>query len=567
MKKGLYFTFTLVTIALLCTSAYGVTLTIDEIPDIIIGDMEAYDSEAASPDANLFEFTDVFVFDDVVNFSDSSSSQSLVKWSYAEYNTLGGTLQTPGNNWIEINDTDPLGNLAQIWNPAADVAHTPAATFRNIELSPPPGDQYPDPVPGADGLGERVINMFATYMIPPVVTSDTETIMVYTIDNVYDAFSITKIPWFDPFSATSGSEWTWATQDTSVLADVLSANEVIPATTDWALSMTTDDTVAQQGSTPAIAYGNWTSPNATLGDRVPYTSGKLYVIRWQVVCSQASALDQPGMRLRASSGSSATGADMVMQEGFGQRFPVISSDVNAPSNLDMYWCPPAWLMDANVAAYPDQGGFYVVADMWDNRAAVTGTHYLAGVIVYELDPIPAATPVFSAPTFNTSDWRDLTQQGGNSTTNLDASGGLTITFPDITSQTGGFRLRNWEYYTVPSPATLNANKVYRATYTVTSTGAAPPVLRQRMQTSYGYLGAENVITPTVPWGATFDYAIPGSTERELVNYLKIGSEFMAGDSMIWSMDVYGSSGATDPYVGSYTVSVITIEELAVPAGL
>jgi hypothetical protein len=567
MKKGLFLILTLVTIALLCTSAYGVTLTIDEIPDIIIGDNE---SMVSTIDNNLFEFTGVFVFDDVVSFSDSSTSQSEVKWSFAEYNTLGGTLQTPGNNWIEINDTDPLSSLGSIWNPPVDISQTPDANFRNIKLSPPPGASYGEPDSQYLAPNCRVINVFATYIGGAVVTSDTETIIAYTIDDVYDSFSPTAM-WSDNFETEDTSEWSWSSANVDILKLVTSGSGNMPTTTDWALSMTS--TITTSGD---IGYGSWYSPGkgdltvAGAAKRIPFALDKLYNVRWSVVSSQAAALDQPGLRFRIAIGSDATAGDLVIQEGQASEKPVVfSSAAASPTEVDMFWYPSQWLMTAFMAKpyYDVQQGMYLAADMFDNVAAPVGTTYLSKVEVFELDPPASATPVFTAPTFAAGSWIDTTRSAFQTgiTSSRSDSGGLTITFAN--TSTLNFRLRYWDFANVTA-IPLNADKLYRAKYTVVSTGAEPPVLRQRLAPLYSYMGAENTITPTLDIaGSTigyFDYALPGATEREMVGYLSTGNGLKSGDHLTMGMDVYGPYVDTEVFNGVYTVKAITVEELDIP---
>lgn len=571
MKKGLYLTLALVTIAFLSTSAYGVTLTIDEIPDIIIGDMEAFDSEAAaqSQDTNLFEYTGVFVFDDVLTFSDGGTTFSEVKWSYAEFDDLlpTGTLQAPGNNWIEVNETDPLANTALIWNPVADISQTPDANFRNIALSPPPGDYYS--APSAEYLGAegaRVINFYATYNVAPIVTSDTETVIVYTVDNVYDSVSFAL--WSEDFESGDASGWTWWSANFDVLNVVSEGQGDMAGTSDYALSMTSDDTVANRGSTTdALAYGFWHSPDTDAESRIDYTSGKLYKIRWHLVSSESAAVDQPGLRVRAQSALVALSGAQVLQQGQGTaKHPQISSDANDPSEYDMYWYPAPWLVDAGLVAQPALGGFSLYADMWDNINTVTGSWYIPKVEVFELDPPAAATPVFSAPTFDTAVWRDITTLGSGMTSTLNASGGLTINYADVGGES--VRLRYWEFFEAAAPhaVMLNANKLYRMTIEVTSTGNTPPVLRPRLITGNSYLESDTVLTPAVPQGSTFTWALPGSSAKELVTYLPITDDFLTDDWLLWSMDTYGPivSGTADPYTGSYTITSVEIEELDTP---
>ena len=357
-----------------------------------------------------------------------------------------------------------------------------------------------------------------------------------------------------------GNDWTWWAMDSDVLNAATGLYNTMPGTDDWALGLRSWDKEAGMGHLPELCYGYWQSPSDTVEDRVPYLSDTLYKVTWSIVAGHDSAAYQPGLRFRMMVGSSSCGADMVIQE-FGGYKPLISPDVNDPTEISHYWYPPQWLVDENVSLYPGQSGLTLYAEMFDNRTDATGTYWIPRVDVFALEPPADETPVFTAPPFETSVWRDITRAGLVSSS-IHETDGLTIDYPS--TPTTDMRVCFWEFVYPAVPIPIEENTLYRVTFTVTSSGDTPPVFRERLLTRYLYLGSESVITPTVPWGATFDYAKPGATPREIVCYLPIEDQFFDGDDLTFSLDTYGPLTATDPYEGSYTVSDIKVEMLDLP---
>lgn len=127
----------------------------------------------------------------------------------------------------------------------------------------------------------------------------------------------------------------------------------------------------------------------------------------------------------------------------------------------------------------------------------------------------------------------------------------------------------WEFIDQGAPIPIEKDKLYRATFSITSSGERLPVFRQRMIVRNLYIGSESIITPTVPNGAVFQYAAPDGlpsqeSSNEIVCYLPIEDYYLPGDDLLFSMDVYGPVIDTDPYCGIYYVNGITVEELDVP---
>ena len=383
-------------------------------------------------------------------------------------------------------------------------------------------------------------------------------------DMLVRAFSIpvsTLIDFDDGYTS-----WTWWTTDDETFNPVVGEYEQM-TTSEWALSMESEDTEADDmvGPLPALAYGYWYSPREKAEDRIEYRPGKLYCAEWDIVSNQPVLSLQPGLRMRMMSGADSCGGDMVLQEFGGYKLG-ISTDPNDPTGVRHYWYPPQWLVNENVSLYPEQSGLYIVAEMFDNRALATGKYWIPQVEIFMIDPPTSGSEtVFTAPPFDTAVgiWRDTTRMGGDDVvTSIDTNIGLTIDFPS--TPTTNMRLCFWEFIDESKQIPLASNSLYRSTFTVTSSGDKPPVFRGRMLVRYLYLGTESVITPTVPWGGIFDYAIPGSTPREIVNYLPFAGESISGEDLIFSMDVYGPPSLVDPYDGSYTVSNIKIEKIPLP---
>lgn len=382
-------------------------------------------------------------------------------------------------------------------------------------------------------------------------------------DDIYVAdITLTNID-DDPLKSydfESGNSWTWWSTSSVMLNSAVGTYELMPGTDDWSLAIRSWDKEAEMGHIPALCYGYWQSPRETVEDRITYISDMLYTVKWYLRAGHDNASYQPGLRFRISTGSDSCGGDLVIQEWGGYK-PGISTDVNSPSVIEHYWYPPQWLVEENVSLYPDQAGLVIYADMFDNRALATGKYWIPKVEVYATEPPLEGNIEFTAPPFNTNEWRDTTQQGDVSPS-IDTDEGITITYPASTGS--DFRLCFCECVDPATTIPIEANTLYRMTFTVTSSGDTPPVLRQRMLTRNLYLGAENLITPTVPLGSVFGYAKPGTTPRAMVCYLAIGDQYLPGDDLLFSVDTYAPIITSDPYEGTYNVNSVKIEEVNLP---
>lgn len=586
MKKGLCLTLTLITIALLCTSAYSVTLNISSIPDIIISDTE----DNTTIDNNFFRMTGeglvpVLDFDNKVKFSDGSSSESEVKWSFVEYADEADWLAvTPtGDNWIAINDQTQ--NTGSIWESMGDAElrqHGSPAEFRNIKLSPL-GDSAPFDPPDSAYLipNSHLVELVATYKGTTGNTSDTETIIVYAEDGTYDHFSEIIVWNDDEFGDHSTASWNWTD-----LAEFLpvkfpaatsSYEETSTGNGDWALALESTDTTADGDYSAGgfLRYGTWFTPYGP--EVIDYTSEQIYKARWSLVSSQSTAIDQPAFRVRYSTPHGTCSATSLHQtDALNTRPYALSDDPGNLTELLHYWYPAQFAMDAihadaGLTAQYDIG---LAVDMHDGRPASVGKMWVANVDIIGMNVPDDVTPVYSAPTpdaFSATDWGvyeldelDPTNPDpATVTSSLDASSGLTM---GVTSRTGtGLRMALW---TCSAGPTLAADKLYRLTYTIKTAGTSDvlPTMRARVYSSDVDLFSSNLLVPNDAGGGikANGHANPGTTEIPFVTYLPIeAGKFTATDKLWFSLDMYGGFIGTggDGFAGTYYATTAKLEVL------
>jgi len=570
MKKGLLLTLALVTIALLCTSAYGSTINISDIKDILIGDAE----QNTTIDNNFFIFTSVFNMDDMVSFSptDYPSSDVLVKWSFLEYEDEADWSADPpvlaAENWITINDIEQ--NPGSIWSPGAYNLRTKAqADFRHIGISDPADEPMPFDPPTSALLEPRYLDLIATFG-GSGGTSDTESIIVYPWDDGNDGFTP---PFVYQDNFDSANTWTWSDLATyyplEFPASTSSYVETATGNGDYALGFASADTTADMnGYTEGsgfMNYGTWQSPLSPMP--ISYNSGKLYNARWHLVSNQSTAIDQPGWRVRTMSGHGAQSAVLhhVNVDNMTEQPAAISTDANNPTIYNSYFYPAPWIQDYVENNIPAQGGLYLAMDMTDGRPLATGKISVSEVDVAEIDPPAATTPLYSSPTFTAADWSvsewDAYPAPGTSTpttvvTGIDTANGLTATFNARTAV--GFRMALFSNY---ARGSVSADKLYRLTVGLKSTGTILPTMRLRVFTTLGDQACEVSLTPAGIDGSVKDYALPGSTEQEMVAYLPIET-FKSGDQINLSCDFYSVVDlVNDHYVGTYNVTSVKLEEL------
>ena len=578
MKKGFLLTLVILAVALLSTSAYGVTLTITEIPDILIGDEE----ENTTIDNNFFIFTDVFNLDDKVSFSDSSvTSIPLVSWSFIEYAGRSDWQSgTPASeNWISINDIQQ--NPGSIWTPGAYELRAAAvsgsrADFRNIQVSPGTGLAgalpYDDPTAGE--LVPRFVDLVAAYSDTDEGTSDTEDIVVALADGDFDHLSEVIVYQDDEFGDHSTPSWTWfdlgAAYPTEMPAAASAYEETASGNGDWALAFATNNTVADGlwGNANGFAvYGLWQMP---AGDFFDWTPGKVYNTRWSMVTDTGTAVDQPNWRTRYQAGTPIVSSVLLHQTtelgGETNRANPISINPASPSVFEHLWYPPQYVMSGIIAdsgLNNDLTKIGLAIEMLDKRPASVGKIWIAQVVVLEEDEPAAGTQIYSAPPFTETDFTELLFAVGADPHDITTAYGtqLSIAFAGRTGQ--DFRMASIEK---PSGLEDVEARTYRLTAQVSS-GASDilPVLRLRLQTSNIDQQAQQLITSAQSTGILnqLGVGIPGTTAQEIVTYLKVAN-FVAGEDIQFAIDAYGGAfagGGADPYDGTYTFTGLTLEKL------
>jgi hypothetical protein len=196
MKNGLTTTLFAVAASIAgISSSYAAAPVISNLPDITIGDKEEMD--AGGTDSNFFVYTNAFRFADHV--SDSDSDEATLIWTFMEGNNPGsGNI---ASQYFTVNDKPPVAvGDDQIANvnpdvfiaPANDVATSEWAMFRNIVFSPQ-GETAPFPAPATRGAtveAQHATGKIVTFVVADESgNTDTDSILVKTIDNVNDAAS------------------------------------------------------------------------------------------------------------------------------------------------------------------------------------------------------------------------------------------------------------------------------------------------------------------------------------------------------------------------------------------
>lgn len=138
-------------------SAEAKTPVITDMPDITVGDNDAWQLTTAK----TFVFTDAFNFDSKVKFAGTATVANL-KWSFAE----AGTAQ-----WYTINGINPAAvgatamvayeGSATVKNPTNNLRASAGATFRDIVLSPVGGGS-PTPAQITEHAAGKVVRFYVT---------------------------------------------------------------------------------------------------------------------------------------------------------------------------------------------------------------------------------------------------------------------------------------------------------------------------------------------------------------------------------------------------------------------
>lgn len=204
MRKGLRLTLSTVAIALLGLRAMAVAPTISDLPDVIVGDAENTSAD------NIFVSADILNLDDYVE--DELSSDSSIIWYYevSDQGTTAGTylingkqpfdfgtddpVNPPAAKQIQASDTDPYtGGIGQDGNAFTKDSDPFTITIRDNQFSPINGTApFPDPAGGPGLVHSAVVTLFASD--GSTVSELGEQMLVFTIDDAYDGFSVEETP-------------------------------------------------------------------------------------------------------------------------------------------------------------------------------------------------------------------------------------------------------------------------------------------------------------------------------------------------------------------------------------
>jgi hypothetical protein len=223
MRKGLLLTLIVGALVLSTNVARAAAPVINEIPIIIISDLE---DNTASVDNNRFVFDNAFNFSDMV--TDADTPEANLMWSF-DYDPAGSG--QVGN--ININGIARL-DVAGSGNPDApgslDIrAAGAAASFREVNLSPlPEASPYADPgagstvaVPGFGNLNNVVGDLAVTYYVSDGTANDSDGSFVFTTNSAFITGTpdtvVSGLPTLS-FSPVSLTGWTFTPGDGSFVA-------------------------------------------------------------------------------------------------------------------------------------------------------------------------------------------------------------------------------------------------------------------------------------------------------------------------------------------------------------
>lgn len=204
MRKGLIVTLATVAIAMMGFHAMSMAPTIDDIPDIIVGDLEG------STSANVFVFPEALDLNSLA--TDDSSTPGQIIWSFAG---AAGRYTINGVEGLNLATTDPAtpgsGHIGQVLQGETDGdSNARTVTVRDTTLSPFPAvDQYwPEPVT-TGVLASEVITLFAS----DGTSFSSKDLIVYTANEEEDATSGSAftevIPTIDFGSSDSTFGWAY----------------------------------------------------------------------------------------------------------------------------------------------------------------------------------------------------------------------------------------------------------------------------------------------------------------------------------------------------------------------
>jgi len=524
MRKGLFVTLAIVAIALFSGSVYGYAPVINPIPDVVIGDAE--DNLGWTIDRNFFRFTNAFDFLDYV--SDGDTTETLLKWSFIEEESPA---LTP-TDWFEISGITQTTVGNTITPGAKDLTlgatdYTP--TIRDIYASPHSEDgtengPYTGIVEGAQH--DKFITLYAS----DGALEDSRNVFVYSIEGELDALSGGAIKQYTFDTDVEG--WTF-----------LPLN--VPPDFSGATSGYSGGRLTVSSANDATnRVGFWQSPPTDIA----YVAGNVYRARFLASSSQTVASANPQFRMRWVQELSLESVSHVVNASAPQSYSLPTD----PTTKE-YACYFAPILSGDMG---------VTFDMLDFDAGQSGTHYVDQVTV-DMFPDPAADT--AVKTYSSSadfaNWAFLTNVGFGPVTSGVGTDTLSITSTVANSSNYGW----WQSSGAANELTYVADKLYRATYTLTATDADRDDLAQvrlRAQSEDGQMTAAMELNSQ---GVGGPGAMPALAGTEYDVYFETptmpGTPTAAQDGFIVTIDVIDFNAAQG---GTITLDSVVIDYLAIP---
>jgi hypothetical protein len=524
MRKGLFVTLAIVAIALLSGSVYAFAPVINPVPDIVIGDQE--DEAGWTIDRNFFRFTNAFSFLDYVN--DQDTTETLIKWSFIEETSPGGTpadwFEIAGITQTTVGNTNPPPGAKDLTLAGTD--YTP--DIRDIYASP--SGQDPGPYTGiVEGAQHsKLIWLYAS----DGTREDSADTMVFSIDGEYDALSggatFIKTYTFD----TDLEGWSFlglTTPDFSAASSGYSGGRI-------SISSANDST---------SRVGLFSGPTD-----IGYVANNVYRARYVVSSSQATASQNPQFRMRWIQDQSLESATTVINAS-----GTYSNSLPTDPSTDEYSC---YLLP--VLAY----NLGVAFDMLDFDAGQYGTHYVDEVTVERFERSGTGTAVKTyTDSSDFANWSYLTNIGAYGPVTSGGAGTGTLSMTSATADAANFGF--WQSSGSANELTYVADKLYRAIYTLRCSSDVArntmPQIRLRCQNEDGQvtqtmeLNSQGVGPGAMPTtgGTTYDVYWETPTLP--------GSPTTANDGFIVTIDVLDFDAAKG---GTIYMDSVAVDYLAIP---
>jgi hypothetical protein len=529
MRKGLFVTLAIVAIALLCGSVCGYAPVIKPIPDVVIGDEE--DNVGWTIDRNFFRFTDAFSFLDYVD--DQDTTETLIKWSFIEEASPGGTpadwFEISGITQTTVGNTNPPPGPKDLTLAGTD--YTP--TFRDIYASPHSEDGTENgPYTGiveVAGQHNKLIWLYAS----DSTRADSRDVMVYSIDGELDALSA---------GAIFIKEYTY---DIDVEGWTFLPLSVPPyfsgATSGYSGGRLTVSSAADTTS----RVGFWQSPPTD----IQYLAGNVYRARFEASSSQTVASQNPQFRMRWVQALALESVSHVVNASAPQSYSLPTDPTTK-----VYACYFAPILSGDMG---------VTFDMLDFDANQSGTHYVDKVTVERFPDPGAGTAVKTYATAGDfGNWGFVTNVGYGPVTSGGA-GTATLTITSTTANSSNYGW--WQSSGTANELTYVADKLYRATFTLRCVSDAArndmPQVRLRGQNEDGQLTAAMELSSQ---GAGGPGAMPevGGTDYEVYWETPTlpGSPTTGQDGFIVTIDVldFDSTKGGTIYMDSVAVDYLEI---------